>query len=357
MVFGLGGGGLKVYISIDPSKSNPEKIALLDHLPNWKIRKNPFQVAAKRHIHPTTSNIVPPSNPVVNQQYVGSPPNMNMNPNMVMPMAVTVNSQKSNQLHAFEASQNVSGTITLVLPHGKRYDHLGIKAQFVGRISTLAMQRFENRAHYDFVSLSKELAPPGSIYTSTVQFPFEFKNMEKPYETYHGRNCYVSYVIRVFVERKFLPPLVEEKEITIQSAVSAPTVNEPIKMEVGIEDCLHIEFEYEKRRYHLKDVIKGKIHFLLVKIKIKYMELAVIRRETSGDVPGGNIIASAGAGGARAAANNNSSGEEKNVYTQTQTLVRQEIMDGAPVKGEIVPVRLHLGGIPADLTQIGRAHV
>ena len=25
-------------------------------------------------------------------------------------------------------------------------------------------------------------------------------------------------------------------------------------------------------------------------------------------------------------------------------------MDGAPVKGEVVPVRLHLGGIPADLT-------
>jgi len=347
MVFGLGGGGLKVYISIDPFKTDPNKIGQLDHLPNWKIRKNPFQISTRRHVHPVQPNVAP--NQV--NQYPGPnaiPPNMNMNPHVAMPMPVTVNAQQNNQLYAFDASQNVSGTITLVLPHGKRYDHLGIKAQFVGRISTLAMQRFENRAHYDFVSLSKELSPPGSIYTSTVQFPFEFKNMEKPYETYHGRNCYVSYVIRVFVERKFLPPLVEEKEITIQSPVPAPTANEPIKMEVGIEDCLHIEFEYEKRRYHLKDVIKGKIHFLLVKIKIKYMELAVIRRETSGDAQGGNIIASTP--GARAAANNNSSGEEKNVYTQTQTLVRQEIMDGAPVKGEVVPVRLHLGGIPADLT-------
>ena len=26
----------------------------------------------------------------------------------------------------------------------------------------------------------------------------------------------------------------------------------PIKMEVGIEDCLHIEFEYNKSKYHLK---------------------------------------------------------------------------------------------------------
>lgn len=35
-------------------------------------------------------------------------------------------------------------------------------------------------------------------------------------------------------------------------------------------------------RYHLKDVIVGKIYFLLVRIKIKTMELAIIRRETTG---------------------------------------------------------------------------
>ncbi len=53
-------------------------------------------------------------------------------------------------------------------------------------------------------------------------------------------------------------------------------------MEVGIEDCLHIEFEYNKSKYHLKDVIVGKIYFLLVRIKIKHMEIAIIKRETTG---------------------------------------------------------------------------
>lgn len=28
-------------------------------------------------------------------------------------------------------------------------------------------------------------------------------------------------------------------------------------MEVGIEECLHIEFEYERTKYHLEDVILG----------------------------------------------------------------------------------------------------
>lgn len=53
-------------------------------------------------------------------------------------------------------------------------------------------------------------------------------------------------------------------------------------MEVGIEECLHIEFEYNKSKYHLKDVIVGKIYFLLVRIKIKHMEIAIIKRETTG---------------------------------------------------------------------------
>ena len=54
------------------------------------------------------------------------------------------------------------------------------------------------------------------------------------------------------------------------------------KIKVGIEDCLHIEFEYNKSKYHLKDWVIGKVSFLLVKIKIKHMELDIIKRETVG---------------------------------------------------------------------------
>jgi vacuolar protein sorting-associated protein 26 len=97
-------------------------------------------------------------------------------------------------------------------------------------------------------------------------------------------------------------------------------------MDVGIEDCLHIEFEYSKSKYHLKDVIVGRIYFLLVRLKIKHMELSIIRRETTGSPP--------------------------NQYNESETLVRFEvrvwildtpvalqlltwmqIMDGSPSRG------------------------
>ena len=62
-------------------------------------------------------------------------------------------------------------------------------------------------------------------------------------------------------------------------------------------------------RYHLKDVIVGKIYFLLVRIKIKHMELSIIRRETTGSPP--------------------------NQYNESETITKFEIMDGAPVRGKI----------------------
>jgi vacuolar protein sorting-associated protein 26 len=166
--------------------------------------------------------------------------------------------------------------------------------------------------------------------------------MDKEHESYKGRNVAVRYFVKVVLERKYLPPLKKEQDVWVQVMGQPPTQNEAIKMEVGIEDCLHIEFQYERRIYNLQDTILGTIHFLLVRIKIKHMELAVIRRETSGEgvaaITGGQSAPSPG------------DASKQNVFTETQTLVKYEIMDGAPVKGEVIPVKLSLRGIPADLT-------
>ena len=140
------------------------------------------------------------------------------------------------------------------------------------------------------------------------------------------------YFLRVTVVKR-LSDIVKEQDIIVQTLSQYPDLNSSIKMEVGIEDCLHIEFEYNKSkyivllafllcysfyfcRYHLKDVIVGKIYFLLVRIKIKHMEVQIIKRETTGSGP--------------------------NLFNDNETIARFEIMDGAPVRGESIPIRLFL---------------
>lgn len=90
-----------------------------------------------------------------------------------------------------------------------------------------------------------------------------------------------------------------------------------VRMEVGIEDCLHIEVGYDAPSYPLDGVVSGSVSFLLVRIRLKHMELELRRRETAG-------------GGAAA-------------RSEAVTLGRFELMDGAPARGEAVPIRLHLG--------------
>jgi vacuolar protein sorting-associated protein 26 len=86
----------------------------------------------------------------------------------------------------------------------------------------------------------------------------------------------------VIINRNYNRITKEEEFIVFNPVSTNNYVDKPIKMEVGIEDCLHIEFEFSRCVYTLKDCILGKVYFNLVRIKIKHMELNIIRKETVG---------------------------------------------------------------------------
>lgn len=172
--------------------------------------------------------------------------------------------------------ESVVGKVTIQTKDKKPFEHNGIKIEFVGNIELF----YDRGNHYEFTSIKQELSEPGEILQNT-SFDFRFNNVEKLYESYHGINVKLRYFVRVTIERR-IAPIIKEKEIWVHSYRMPTDTNNVIKMEVGIEDCLHIEFEYNKSKYHLKDIIVGKIYFLLVRIKIKHMELSIIRRETTG---------------------------------------------------------------------------
>jgi len=182
--------------------------------------------------------------------------------------------------------------------------------------------RYDRGNVYDFVNVVKELLPAGEV-SEDLSLPFDFTGVEKPYESYSGINVGLRYFLRVTIlTRKTLTNLTKELDFWVQNFQTEPDINNSIKMEVGIEDNLHIEFEYDKSKYHLKDVVIGKIYFLLVKLRIKHMEITLIKRETTGSGP--------------------------NLYHENETLTKFEIMDGAPVRGESIPIRLFLS--PFSLT-------
>jgi hypothetical protein len=128
-----------------------------------------------------------------------------------------------------------------------------------------------------------ELATPGVLPGGLHAFKFSFPKAELAHESYEGINARCRYYVRVTVSRAgYGGSLTKDVHIAVKNVGAPPAADSSVKLEVGIEDCLHIEFEYDHTRYHLSDVVTGKVNFLLVRIKIKYMEVAVIRRESSG---------------------------------------------------------------------------
>nr|SVE77578.1 EOG090X05H4 [Daphnia lumholtzi]SVE78836.1 EOG090X05H4 [Daphnia lumholtzi] len=224
---------------------------------------------------------------------------------------------KKERLFLFFDGESLSGKVNITLKRpGYKLEHQGIKIEFLGQIELY----YDRGNQHEFTSLVKELARPGELHHNT-SYDFDFNQVEKPYEVYTGTNVKLRYFLRVTVVRR-LTDLVKEVDLAVHTLSSYPEMNSSIKMEVGIEDSLHIEFEYNKSKYHLKDVIVGKIYFLLVRIKIRHMEIAIIRRETTGSGP--------------------------NVFNENETIAKYEIMDGSPVRGESIPIRVFLAGY--DLT-------
>ncbi len=82
-----------------------------------------------------------------------------------------------------------------------------------------------------------------------------------------------------------------------------------------------MEVNFDHSKYHLKDVITGHFMYKELNIKVRHMELCVNKKEISGGTGGGGTV------------------------SENKIITRIEIMDGEPVVGERVPIRLFLSSV------------
>lgn len=225
----------------------------------------------------------------------------------------------ASRLPLYSPTETVSGVVHVHVKEARVLHHRGLRLEFLAVIDS----SLGKNSRQELLSLVRDLEEaPDEVGPGEVRrYAFCFTDVDKPYDTYRGINVRLRYLLRVTVERPQLyQNIVSELDIAVQHSYPAPEINNSIRMEVGIEDVLHIEFEYNKSKFHLRDVVIGKIFFLLVRIKIKRMEIEIRKRE--------NV--SVGAGPAAT------------VHSEVDTIAKYEVMDGAPVRGESIPVRMFL---------------
>lgn len=215
--------------------------------------------------------------------------------------------------------EDVSGKVIINLGKNKTFEHKGIKIELLGIIEGTKDKKDILR----FISLTTELEPIGILSTEVSTYPFKFQNVQKQYDTYRGLLKSIKYLLRLTIDVK-LKSLTWEQEFGVANPQPATVLqedNQPIKLEVGIEDWLHLIFKFDKRKLGLKDIALGNVTFKKVGIRLKGMEIQIIKRETI-----------------------NTTGSQP----ENKVITKFEIMDGGPIKNETVPIRIFFK--PFDLT-------
>lgn len=214
----------------------------------------------------------------------------------------------------FAHDETVRGSVILRPRDQRRVEHNGVKVRFVGTIEQIHKEKVLD--HDDFMSWAHELAGPSELRLAETM-NFEFKNVEKQFESYSGMRVRLRYYVQVTVAQRS-GEQVQERDIWVYQYSPPPQNQHVVSLDIGIENCLHIEFEYAKNHFSLVDTLVGRVFFLTVRLKLKTMEIALTRKETSGSGP--------------------------SAVQESESIVRFETMDGAPVRGEQIPIRMHLAG-------------
>ena len=213
----------------------------------------------------------------------------------------------------------VSGKVIINIGTGKTFEHKGIKIELLGCIENIS----DSKDILKFISLTSELESIGILNNDVNTYPFKFTNVQKQYESFRGESRNIKYYLRLTIETKFRS-LVYEQEFLVRNPEPISVLsenNQPIKLEVGIEDWLHLVFDLDSRNFGLKDIALGRVTFKKVSIRLKNMEVQIIRKEVV------NVA---------------------NVAPIQKVLTRFEIMDGGPIKNETIPIRFFLK--PYELT-------
>ena len=236
----------------------------------------------------------------------------------------------------FYSSDTIRGKVQIELNSNQSYNHKGIKIELIGLIETYINDsrkiNFNNNSnnlisHNDntsnenatFISYSFELCSPGSLNNDISYFNYQFSNIDKIYESYHGKTFSIRYLLICTINSQYKSQT-EETEIIIINPITYKEFNSiknySLNLNIGIENLLYVCFSLDRTNYHLKDIMTGNVSFKKLNIDMQMMEIQLVRKE---------ILF----------------GRESEI----EIVGNFELLDGSPSSTEdIIPIRLYLRG-------------
>ena len=193
----------------------------------------------------------------------------------------------------FYGSEPIKGSVQIILNNNSsRLHHSGIKIELIGEIDIHMDDNDENNNINNnqfnrFLSLTNNLSSQGFLNKENNIYDFEFKSLEKQYDSYKGTKFSIRYFLLVSIDMG-LSSIKKEKEICVFNCdknlkkLNQLFVddNNKIKVEIGVESLLHVCFELDRKNFHLKDIITGRVSFKKINLELENMSLRIIKIES-----------------------------------------------------------------------------
>ncbi|KAJ6228153.1 vacuolar protein sorting-associated protein [Anaeramoeba flamelloides] len=224
-------------------------------------------------------------------------------------------SKEITPLFIYSSGDNITGEVKIKIKNSKKLEYRNISIAFIGQIELT----YDPGNPTIFIT-EKVLVAKGGILTGSNDYSFNFQRKRMRYESYKGTNVNLRYFVRVIIDRNISTTYSQDKDFWVMNVMKPPLENPPINIKVGLKSDLNIDITLEQSQFHLTDVIKGIVNYYIVKIQFKSMGLSIIKREIT----------------------KSNSGMNQNIFTENETIAKFEIMDGAPVQGDKIPIRFFL---------------
>lgn len=214
---------------------------------------------------------------------------------------------------AYYRSDTITGKVTIKPPPGKKVSHKSIMLTVFGefRGDTTNKEVYER-----FYERTQCLMPPGDL-VNELSTDFTFENINLPTNTYYGTAINALYGVEVRICHRISDFVVEKQFIGLSYATYP--LKTTLHNEVGIKNVLHVEFIFPRQAYDAREPIVGAACFILVKLRIVFMRMNIFRSEVF---------------------------NSETSYFKKKTLLKTyDILDGAPVRGDFIPIRIFMGDI------------
>lgn len=201
----------------------------------------------------------------------------------------------------------IKGNFSIKLKEGVSFQHKGISISLIGKYDGPSAPTVD-----PFFSKVLQLLPPSKLSFS-VDSSYNFGRVVFPCGSYYGSRFSLIYYVEIKIDRG-AQTIVKRKHfyhIKPQNIQKTPLVKG-----IGITNVLHMDIIFDSTTVDPRVGFIGSLFFELFKLRITNVSFEIIQRE-------GDIFE----------------------FKKDTTLITFEVLDGAPVRGCLIPVRFFTGGL------------